>query len=379
MNVTRQQEVAITGIGLVTPLGNDPSEVLQRIQAGDSAAGSPTGFDAKAFTCPVCAQVKGFDPQRYVSEAKMVRLMNRDAQLAVAAARLALKDAGVTPGEIYQPEEVALFGAAGLAGLPLREIIPLVRVSAGLEGEFDLTRFGEAGLKAVSPILSFKILSNMPFCFVSINENIQGPNAIYAPWEGQGALAIEAGIRALQASDARCALVGGCDVKTHELAFATLQQQGLFSSWSENGNGMLPGEGAAFLVLETEKAAALRGAHVYGYLRAFQLRPHCGGEELGQTRVSVLSHLNTSRVKGLVSAVDGGGIQDQQEKLMLEAAGISSEAPLCPKKYVGDLFAAAALLQVALAAALTDAGATSVLANCFGHGSTQAAFVLEGP
>ena len=169
---------------MITPLGNDPDEVLRRVQIGDSAAASPAGFDASAFACPVCAQAKDFEPQRYVSEAKMVRLMNRDAQLAVAAARLALNDAGVTPGTTHAPEGIGLFGATGLAGLPVREVAPLIRVSASPTGEFDLTRFGQAGLKAVSPILSFKILSNMPFCFVSINENIQGPNAIYTPWEG---------------------------------------------------------------------------------------------------------------------------------------------------------------------------------------------------
>jgi hypothetical protein len=69
---------------------------------------------------------------------------------------------------------------------------PLILRQVGLEGYFDVvvgrfdpTRFGQAGLRAVSPILSFKILSNMPLCFVSICENIQGPNGIFTPWEGQ--------------------------------------------------------------------------------------------------------------------------------------------------------------------------------------------------
>lgn len=374
MNRADRERVVITGIGVVTPLGNSPAGVLRRTQAGDSAAASPTGFDASAFACPVCAQVKDFEPHRYVSEAKMVRLMNRDAQLAVAAARLALENAGVKSEVTYPPEEIALFGATGLAGLPMREVAPLLRVSASPNGQFDLARFGQAGLKAVSPILSFKILSNMPLCFVSINENLRGPNAIYAPWEGEGAQALEAGIRALEAGDARCALVGGCDVKTHELAFATLQQHGLFASWSKTGRGAVPGEGAAFLVLETERDALARGAHLYGYLRAFSLRPHCGGEDMAQTRADVLKSLNIRETEALVSAE---AEEDVQERAVLKAAGVSFQARICPKKQVGDLFAAAGVLQVALGAALTDAGATTVLAHCFGHGSTQAAFVVE--
>ncbi len=375
MNVDFKEAVAITGIGMITPLGNSASQVLQRIEAGHSAAAPPTKFDAKAFPCPVCAEVKDFEPERYVSGPKLLRLMNRDAQLAVAAARRALADAGIK-SETYRAEDIALFGATGLAGLPLPEAFALFKASAGAGGEFELARFAQVGLKAVSPILSFKILSNMPFCFVSINENIQGPNAIYCPWEGEGAYAIEAGIRVLLAGDARCALVGGCDVKTHELAFAALHQQRLFSSWSQTGHGILPGEGSAFLVLETERAAALRGGHIYGLLSGFNLRPHCPGEELGQARTRVLSGLNVGAVEAMVSSSNGEVLHGGQEKTWLEAAGVETKASICPKKCVGDLFAAAALLQVALAAILVDSGRKTVLANCFGHGSTQAAFVL---
>ena len=302
--------------------------------------------------------------------------MNRDAQLAVAAARRALEDAGVKAGAFYQPEEVSLFGATGLAGLPLREIVPLVRASTGLEGGFDLTRFGQAGLKAVSPILSFKILSNMPLCFVSINENIQGPNAIYTPWEGDGAQAIEGGVRALATGEARCALVGGCDVKIHEMAFATLHQHGLFASWSAAGNGMFPGEGAAFLVLETAETAKARGAHIYGLVAELNLRPHSRGEEIGRTRSKILRALTVGSVDALVSSKDGDALQDRQKEQILDAAGITAKEIVCPKKHLGNLFAAAGPLQLALAAALTNAGRGGVLANCFGYGSTQASFLL---
>jgi len=218
----------------------------------------------------------------------------------------------------------------------------------------------------------------MPLCFVSINENVQGPNAIFTPWEGDGAQAIEAGIRALQAGDARCALVGACDVKTHELAFATLQQQGLFGSWSKTGKGVVPGEGAAFLVLETEKTALARKAHPYGYLSALGLRPRCNGEEFFKTRLDVLRSLNLREAELLVSCANGEDESDSQERAILEAAGTRVQARICPKKQVGDLFAAAALLQVAFSAILTDTSVRTVLANCFGHGGTQAAFVLEG-
>ncbi len=378
---------------MVTPLGKSPDAVLRRIEAEDTGAIQSSGFDPNAFSCPVCCRVADFEPQPYASEAKMVRLMNRDAQFAVAAARLALEDAGVKVGKSHPAEEVGLFCATGLAGLPLSDITPLIEASADPEGGFDTGRFGHAGLKAVSPVLSFKILSNMPLCFVSINENIQGPNGVYTPWEGQGAQAVEAGMRALAAGDARCVLVGGCDVKTHELAFASLEQQGLFRSWGENGRGrprpggtpstargIIPGEGAVFLVLESAQDAIARGAHIYAKIAGWSLRTIAGGSDKSLVRVEALRALRLSTHLGaIVGAANGEQSRDREEKLILEAARHSAGVEIFPKKYVGDLFAAAAVLQLGLGALLAEQCGRSVLANCFSHGSVQAVFALDPP
>lgn len=366
---------------MVTPLGQNPLKILRGIEAGRSAVAPPTHFDATPFSCPVCAEVRNFQPQPYVAEGKMIRLMNRDAQLAVVAAHLALADAGVKPGGTYEPEEIALFGATGLAGLPLAEVIPLVKASTGHDGQFDPGRFGQAGLRAVSPILSFKILSNMPLCFVSICENIQGPNSIYTPWEGQGAQAVEAAIRSLECGDARCALAGGCDVKTHELAFLSLEQHGLFASWQQNRAGMAPGEGAVFLVLETADRAATRGARVYARVSGFSLRTHPSGARRAETYGKMLESLNFPHepMGALVAADNGDVTAGEDERQALSNLQITAPIVIHPKKQVGDLFAAAAGLQIGLAALLAERSGERVLANCFGHGSEQAAFVLEKP
>jgi 3-oxoacyl-(acyl-carrier-protein) synthase len=376
-----REHVVITGIGMVTPLGTNPLEILRAIQTGRSAIGPPTHFDATPFSCPVCAEVRDFQAQPYVAEDKMIRLMSRDAQLAVAAAHMALLDAGVKPGAAYAPEEIALFGATGLAGLPLAEVIPLVRASMGPDGRFDTGRFGQAGLRAVRPILSFKILSNMPLCFVSICENIQGPNGVYTPWEGQGAQAVEAAIQALEYGDACCALAGGCDVKTHELAFLTMEQQGLFSSWRQSQAGAVPGEGAVFLVLETADRAASRGARAYAKLSGLCLRTHQRGTSRADTYVKVLESLNPPHepLGAMVAADNGDVLSGEEEQQALSSRQIAASAVIYPKKQVGDLFAAAAGLQIGLGALLAARGGGRVLANCFGHGSEQAAFVLQGP
>ncbi len=373
--------VVITGIGMVIPMGRNPPEVLRDLEAGRSAVAPPAHFDPSPFACPVCAEVRDFQPQPHVAEPKMIRLMNRDAQLAVAAAHLALADAEVKPGKTYPPEEIALFGATGMAGLPLAEVVPLLRASTGPDGNFDPGRFGQAGLRAVSPILSFKILSNMSLCFVSICENIQGPNAIYTPWEGQGAQAVEAAIRALECGEAQCALAGGCDVKTHELAFLSLEQLGLFASWRERGRGLVPGEGAVFLVLENADRVAARGAKVYARVSQFNLRTHRRNVRRADTCIEVLNELDLlkKRASALVAADNGDAPAAQDEQQALAELHITASTVFRPKIQTGDLFAAAAALQIALGALLAERRAGRVLANCFGYGSEFAAFVLEKP
>jgi len=366
----------VTGVGMVTPLGSSPRAVLDQIAAAATAARAPTRFDARPFACPVCAEIDGFDPTAYVGASKALRLMSREAQLAVSAARLAMEDAGVRIGEHYAPDEVGLFGATGLAGLPLDEVEPLLRHSARADGGFDPCRFGADALRRVRPVLSFKILSNMPVCFVSMLENVQGVNAAYNPWEGQGAQAIAAGILAIERGEARCALVGGCDVKTHELAFIALEQQGVFRPWAECGAGPVPGEGAAFLVLEDEARARSRGACILGRVACFAFRTVGASGADEAACAALLSASLVAPPTAVVSGSWGGGAVSRGERRALEGLGCQPERMVAPKAHLGDLFAAAAAVQVGLAAVLAATG--RVVASCFGYGREQAVFVLEG-
>jgi len=425
-------EVVITGIGLVTPLGRSPAEVLGRIAAGEVASQpSPLG---EALACPLVAPVADFDPQQYFPENKALRLMNRDAELAVVAARLAVQHARIAVGRTYPADEIALFGATGLSGIRLDQIARLVEHAAAADGSLDLDRFGRVALRRIRPVLSFKILANMPMCFVSIFEGVCGPNAVYAPWEGQGAQAIAAGIRAIRRGEVPCALVGGCDVKTHELALVSLQQLGVFDSWVRHGRGTIPGEAAAFLVLEDESRAHQRSARICARIRRYAFRSmaagwlaaerseapagaaagegatarrqassadvprrHCFCEGLAHgtlghahderghgtqhgTRAlaGMFFSLTISGRPGVIAAGDGDVAVSQAERAALERSGIEPSSIFYPKAHLGNAFAAAAAIQVALAAELASRGETrTVLANCLGFGTEQGSFVVE--
>jgi 3-oxoacyl-[acyl-carrier-protein] synthase II len=345
--------------------------------AGRVAAAPPVGFDVSPLDGKLAAQILDFDANEYFPDNKTLRLMNRDAQLAVAAARLAVGDAGLNIARDYRTGEVSLFGSTGLAGMPAGDIAALVKNSADQNGVLDLGGFGRKALKRVRPVLSFKILANMPICFVSIFEGICGPNAIYTPWEGQGARAIQAGFRAVRTGRAPCAVVGGCDTKAHAFGFVSLQQLGVFDSWTRHGTGTVPGEGAAFLVLESEQTARARGAEIYCRLTDCSAGTVCG-EDHADRCANIMTALGPDRPDLLVAAGDGQPKLHRRERRAIDELCPQVEV-VYPKKHLGDLFAAAAAVQVALAAKsvwLAGPGAVA-WANCFGHGSEVASFSME--
>lgn len=370
--------VVITGMGLVSPLGNRPGDVLSRVANGECAASAPS-FDASPFDCRLCAGIADFDAERYFPDTKTLRLMNRDAQMAVVAARLAMADSGIAVGDTYPGEDIALFGATGLTGLPVDEIRRLVQSSAAADGSLDLRRLGQVALRHVRPVLSFKILANIPLCFVSIFEGIRGENTVYTPWEYQGAQAIIAGVRAIGHGRAGCAVVGGCDVKTREFAFIALQQHGYFESWRREGCGIVPGEGAAFLVLESEEDARCRGARIYARIRDYSLAMNRRGHAPADTFAAALSRVACGREAGLVGSGDGDAPLRLAEETSLGCAGLQPRGVIRPKAALGSLFAGAPAVQVVLAAQwLHDAPSLrQVLATCFSRSIGQAVFVLE--
>ncbi|MHC4641670.1 MAG: beta-ketoacyl synthase N-terminal-like domain-containing protein [Planctomycetota bacterium] len=373
------RNVVITGIGMITPLGRTSQEVLERIYNNETAAVKPS-FETNKFDCPVCAPVSNFTADDYFPENKLLRFMNRDAQLAVAAAHIAMNDADLRAGETYSEEDIALYGSTGVAGMTVEEIARIIQFAANEDGSLDLQGFGQVALKRVRPVLSFKILANMPICFVSIFQNIKGPNAVYTPWEGHGAQAIAAGIRAIRRGNVPCALVGGCDVKTRELSFINLQQLGIFDSWRQFGKGCIPGEGAVFLVLEDEEAAVRRGKKAYARIHSYRQGSCWYKSGLDDTMLRILAELkiNCSPLK-IIASGDGDVIISEKEENALERAGFKPNDFPKPKSNIGNLFAAAAAAQFALAAVFASQqdNRQQILANCFGHGSEQASFVLE--
>lgn len=272
MSAPAPREVLITGLGLVSAAG-------QSVQAHAQALGSPSaptplaGFDASGMPVQVAYQAGKIKPQPYMLRRKDLKLMSRDAQLAVLAAGLAMEDAGYAPmqpeGWPTPPEEIGLYMGAGLEPGQITELSG-VMADCAPKGRVELARLGGHSIDLIPPLSSLKTLPNMALAHVSINLGLMGPGESLSPWGSAGLLALGVAAEAIARGECEVALVGAADsdvdlggVTSHaRLDYLAALEAGQAARALEPLEGQVLGEGACFFVLESREHAAARGARV---------------------------------------------------------------------------------------------------------------------
>ncbi len=375
--------VAVTGRGFLTCLGLKPKDVLAAMKEGRKGLREASD-DEKRLGVTAVGEIEKFKFADYYKAAGFKRLMSREASLAIVAAKFALEDAELVPGENVERPKIDLYTGTGASGLDFRHILRMVNASAGEDGFFDEDLFSTIGLKKIHPLLSFRILPNMPPCFLSILHTLQGDNLIFNPWEGNTGQAIVEGFHRILDGHGPV-VVGGSDVKTHTQAFVFLNQVGVLPDPDEKEPLGPPGEGAAYLVLESLAAAQERKAPIHSMLLSYS---ECSDPEAGWG-FSTDSQKLTSLIQ---KAVDKAGVKPQfvmsskngfkasdeaEEKAIKEVLG-DDVTIYSPKAFLGDTFAAAGAIAMALASEVVKETGQVGLVNCFGNGRERAAFVL-GP
>ncbi|WP_307826011.1 beta-ketoacyl-ACP synthase II [Micromonospora humida] len=251
-------DVVITGIGAVTPLGLDRDSTWQALLAGKSGVGPVTAFDAGALPTRIAAEVRGFEPAEHFT-GKQLRRMARFSQFAVVASREAVADAGLTVDA----------GNAARVG---------VVVNAAVAG-FDTVEATVRGLLAPDPTapLSHFVpssLTNMPACEVAIEVGAHGPVNASALACASGAYALLDARRLILSGEADVVICGGTDAAITPAMFAGLVSMGAMSQrnddptgasrpFAADRDGFVFGEGAVILVLESAAHARRRGATPY--------------------------------------------------------------------------------------------------------------------
>ena len=198
------------------------------------------------------------------------RRLGQVQELGCVAAHEAAAEANMQ--RRFQSERIGLYAGTGLAVARIEEAVPMLRESTDENGRFSCRLFGERGLAATNPLLSFKILANMPPCLVSIIEGVKGPNMIFTPWEGQTGHALLEAWRAVSEGEVDCALAGGADAPAHPFTFVYLSQAGLL------GEDEKPANGAAYMVMERAESARRDRQRVYA--RVARMDVKASGEGL---------------------------------------------------------------------------------------------------
>jgi 3-oxoacyl-[acyl-carrier-protein] synthase II len=262
------RRVAVTGLGLVSPLAIGNSENWSALLAGKSGVGPITRFDASRFASRIAGEVKGFDPSRYI-EKKEIKKMDTFIHYAMAAAQFAMEDSGLPVNDANR-ERVAVVVGSGIGGLPVIEKTMREYVETG------------GSPKVISPFFITALIVNEAAGNISIRYGLKGPNLSTVTACTTGAHAIGEAYRMIQYGDADAAIAGGTEAVITPLAvggFSVMRALSIRNEeperasrpWDRERDGFVIGEGAGLVILEEMDAAVRRGARIYAELVGYGL------------------------------------------------------------------------------------------------------------
>lgn len=264
--------VVISGVGTVAPNGIGNVAFWDSLQNGRSGIGLLESMPSAGYPSKLAAEIHDFDPEEHVYCRKYLKVMSRDAQLGVAAASLAMRDASLKKGGLDPTRLGVVFGSGRISSRPEELIDAASRNTTPTADEF--TRWGEDRLGKIAPLWLLQRLPNMPACHIAIEHDAQGPNNTITCRDASALLALGEAVRVLERGAADVMVVGACSSNIHPV---DLTKFNLFENLSHRDDdpehacrpfdvtrdGAIVGEGAAAFIVERYEHAVSRGARIY--------------------------------------------------------------------------------------------------------------------
>jgi 3-oxoacyl-[acyl-carrier-protein] synthase II len=258
------RRVAVTGMGFITPIGNDLETVWSNMVEGVSGIGRITRFDISNFDTKIAGEVKGFDAGEYMDR-KTARHIGRYCQFALAASKQALTQSGLEPAEM-DPDDVGVIVSSGIGGME--------------EIEKSHTQLMERGPKRISPFTVPMMIADMAAGIVAIHTHAGGPNYAIVSACASGSHGIGEAAEIIKRGDAVAMLAGGSEATITPLTIGAFTQIKATSERNDepekacrpfdiDRDGFVMGEGAVMFVLEDMDHARKRGARVIAEIAGY--------------------------------------------------------------------------------------------------------------
>jgi len=272
--MSRRRRVAVTGIGLVTPVGNDVSTTWTALLEGRSGVAPISIFDASGFSTRIAAEVKDFDAASLGAERKLLKFANRSHRFALGAAEQAMRDAGIAPTAATATRWGCSVGT-GMMGVAYEDLSAVQRHSAA-DGELHADQL-VTDPTAADPIVFCRSQSTAGLALLTRRFGIHGYATSVHTACASGGQAIGTALKLIRRGSVDYALAGGFDSMISPVGlggFCLLSAvsadndapQSASRPFDATRNGFVLGEGAGFVVLEEWEAARRRGAHIYAEL-----------------------------------------------------------------------------------------------------------------
>ncbi|NUQ91949.1 MAG: beta-ketoacyl-ACP synthase II [Gemmatimonadaceae bacterium] len=260
-----QRRVVVTGLGVVSPIGNDVATTWQSLLEGRSGGAPITKFDASNFPVRFACELKGFDPLQFM-ERKEAKRADPYAQYAIAASVQAMRDAGLENGGDADPFRVGVIVGSGIGGL------------SSFEEQHDVYR--ERGPGKISPFFIPMFIADIASGLVSMRFGAKGPNYATVSACSTSAHAIGDAFRLIKYGDADVIITGGAEATVTPMAIGGFANMGALSTRNDSPqtasrpfdatrDGFVMGEGAAIVILEELEHARRRGARIYAEIAGY--------------------------------------------------------------------------------------------------------------
>ncbi len=266
--MNNDRRVVITGLGAITPLGNDVETFWRNLKNGVSGIHKIEAFDTAAYDCKIGGEVRGFDPKAFFKNPKDIRRTDRFAQLGLAAAKMALEDSGIDLEKLRRRDRFGVIVSSGIGGLKTLQD--------------QLTILLTKGPSRTSPFTIPMLISNMASGLISMEYDLRGPNMCIVTACATSNNAIGESWRTIKFGDADIFLAGGSEAGIVAIGLAGFSAMKALSlrndeperasrPFDRDRDGFVMGEGAGIVVVEELEHARARGAKIYCELTGYGL------------------------------------------------------------------------------------------------------------